>query len=558
MLESTTSVLQHPSLPQVDMLCSTFLTNVDRVFKVLHGPSLKRYLYGQVRDLDGSPGPRGLEALRFAIYYAATTTLTAEQCMRQIGEERSALLIKYRSSIELALVRADFVNTVELSTLQALVIFLVSLPMQDIPYTFSPHPCHCLPKVVTNMSKVSVRSNDTTRFGWTVLSLAIRIANALGLHREESFASLRPFDKEMRRRLWWQIFILDGQGAHDRGSDPIITMSSFNTRKPSHVNDEDLTPEGVEEPKERESFTDMTFSSVCHDVAEAVILLNFVPAGEPELAQNDVVSAWDRKRDLVIGTQCRVQDKYLRYCDLAIPFHYTTNRVADIIMATFWLSLYRPLQKRVGYSTSFQPRNPNILHLSVEVMEKSYQLNIDPAAETVRWLSSNYTQWHPLAVTLAELCVQTEGPMVERAWTVVDALFAGIEQTVADSNTGMLWSPIRKLARRARSARQHRLQMVAARPITGHFDVKGASPTSTQVPTSSMMDLGPTAMDGQPATVPQQYLPSSSAPTFDWDTWLQPNAPEFELDLADTNYVAWANWEGFVEDLYGPGDLMQE
>jgi hypothetical protein len=47
--------------------------------------------------------------------------------MMQIGEERSTLLTRYRASVEVALAKADFVNTVELSTLQALAIFLVSL-----------------------------------------------------------------------------------------------------------------------------------------------------------------------------------------------------------------------------------------------------------------------------------------------------------------------------------------------------------------------------------------------------------------------------------------------
>ena len=147
MIGSTTSALQHPSLPQVHTLCSVFLANVDRVFKVLHGPSLQRYLHGHAKDLDCSPGSRGLEALKFAIYYAATTSLTAEQCMRQIGEERSALLSRFRTSIEIALTRADFVNTVEISTLQALVIFLVSLPVQKFFPIFSLLACPCYPNI---------------------------------------------------------------------------------------------------------------------------------------------------------------------------------------------------------------------------------------------------------------------------------------------------------------------------------------------------------------------------------------------------------------------------
>ena len=347
---------------------------------------------------------------------------------------------------------------------------------------------------------------------------------------------------------------MDEQGAQDRGSDPTITKSSFNTKKPLHVDDEDLNLEGLEEPRERNSFTNITFSSICYEVAETVILLNFVPAGGPDLAQKNIAGAWDQRRDLVISTQRRIQDKYLRYCDLAIPFHYATNRVADIIIATSWLLVYRPLQKHLGYSTSLQPTHPNILHLSVEVMEKAYQLNADAAAESIHWLSGNYIQWHALAITLAELCVQTEGLMVERAWCVAEAMFVTTGQTVADSNKGMLWSPIRKLARRARAARQQRLQMVSERPATSHFE--GSLSIPTQDPTSNVIDQGPGAMDALPMTAPQQYFPSS-APTFDWSAWFQTDGSGFEPDLGDTNQVAWANWEGFVEDLYRPEDLMQ-
>ena len=405
--------------------------------------------------------------------------------------------------------------------------------------------------------QVSVRSNDTTRFTWTMSSLAIRIANALGLHREESFISLSPFQREMRRRLWWQIFILDEQGAQDRASDPIITQDSYTTRKPLHLDDEDLTPEGLEEPKQRDRFTDMTFSSICHEVTNTCVLLNFVSPSQSTLMQKDVAGAWDQRRDLVINTQRTVQEKFLRHCDLTIPFHSATYRVAEIIIASLWLLLYRPLQKQVSYATSLQATHPNILHLSVEVLEKAHHLNTDASATALRWLKSNYTQWHALAITLAELCIQAEGPTVERAWCAVDAMFAWTEQTVADSSTGLLWSPIRKLARRARTARQQHLQTLSAGPLDDQFAVRGSAPITTQLPISSMVDRGPGAMDARPAVAPQQDFPSSSTPAFDWNGWMQPDGSGLELDLGDTNQMAWANWEGFVDDLYGPVDLMQ-
>ena len=86
---------------------------------------MRRYLQEGAAELDCSPGPRGLEALRLAICYAAILSLTDEECRTRIGEDRVALMAKYRAGTELALAKADFVNTIEMSTLQAMAIYLV-------------------------------------------------------------------------------------------------------------------------------------------------------------------------------------------------------------------------------------------------------------------------------------------------------------------------------------------------------------------------------------------------------------------------------------------------
>lgn len=62
-------------------------------------------------------------------------------------------------------------------------------------------------------------------------------------------------------------------------------------------------------------------------------------------------------------------------------------------------------------------------------------------------------QWHALAVALAELCVQTEGVLVDRAWTTVERVLPLLSHKVADSKKGALWRPIRKLLRKARERR---------------------------------------------------------------------------------------------------------
>jgi hypothetical protein len=118
--------LTPPTRSQVQSLHESFLTNVDPAVKILHGPSLRRYFVEQTGELECSPGPKGWHALEFAIYYASTTSLTPDECLQRLGEEKDVLLLRFRSSTEIALVRADFINTEEISTLQALLLYLVS------------------------------------------------------------------------------------------------------------------------------------------------------------------------------------------------------------------------------------------------------------------------------------------------------------------------------------------------------------------------------------------------------------------------------------------------
>lgn len=48
-------------------------------------------------------------------------------------------------------------------------------------------------------------------------------------------------------------------------------------------------------------------------------------------------------------------------------------------------------------------------------------------------------RWHPLAITLAELCVQTEGPLVDRAWASVAENYDFIASNIADGRSGSLF-----------------------------------------------------------------------------------------------------------------------
>ena len=116
----------HPQPVHVFRLWQTFLDNVNPLSKILHAPTTQQLILEIAGDLDNVS--KGVEALLFAIYAAATGSLSNLECENMFGEARSTLLARYRLGTQQALIRAEFLRSSQLMILQAFVIFLVSLP----------------------------------------------------------------------------------------------------------------------------------------------------------------------------------------------------------------------------------------------------------------------------------------------------------------------------------------------------------------------------------------------------------------------------------------------
>lgn len=265
---------------------------------------------------------------------------------------------------------------------------------------------------------------------------------------------------------------------------------------------------------------------------------------------------WERRKELVRSTHRRMEQRYLRHCDVSKSLHWITKNVGNVIMAADWLSIYRPVVREPMVSPPDD--RPNVLVLSVELLEKYAIFQDNPASKRIQWFEANFVQWHPLAVTLAELCVQTEGPLVERAWKIVDRHFESVGREIADSTRGMRWRPVRKLMTRAKKARQaaiqeHQNMAIQAAPISSYnFNQFGPSPASSAM----AMDTYQTpafspSVRGTPGLPAADALPQDA---FNWDPWMLTNT---DPSLPYNAVTAWRNWETFIDDFQGES-YMQE
>lgn len=196
---SVDMVALHPSVQNARMFWEIYKENVDPLVKVLHIPTFEPVLVDAIANPEKVS--KSLEPLMFAIYYGAVTSMMPKECLERCGEDRHTLLHRYRFGLEQGLARANFLFCDEMIILQAFVVFLILL-----------------------------RRNDDARKIWTLTGLAVRIAQTLGIHRDGSHFGLTPFNIEERRRLWWQVCILDARASEDHGCDPTIVEAQFDTK----------------------------------------------------------------------------------------------------------------------------------------------------------------------------------------------------------------------------------------------------------------------------------------------------------------------------------------
>lgn len=420
----------HPLPGQIAVYWNIFKDRVDPLAKVLHIPTLEPTVLQSAATLNNLP--RGFECLLFTIYYCAVTSLNTQDCVSQLGEEKPVLLARYRFAIEQALARANFLTTEEIVVLQAFVLFLICL-----------------------------RRNNDARVIWTLTGLVVRIAQTIGIHRDGTHFGLKPFEVEMRRRLWWQVCILDTRASEDHGCDPTILEQSFDTKMPLNINDADITPDMKEFPPDRQGCTDMSFCLLRFEVANYFRRINYVPPGNPKSC-GEYFSAvtLEEKEKWIAECHQKIEERYLKHCDMTVPLYWVTATVARLMMSKMWLMVYHPFQRQDGGATLSNETKDKLFITSLENME--YSLLLETEARTMKWgwLFRTYVQWHALAFMLSELCYRTTGDMVERAWAAVEKTRDGRWGIVIteDTNSGHLWRPLRKLYRKAKEARQRGLQ----------------------------------------------------------------------------------------------------
>ncbi|KAI1210427.1 fungal-specific transcription factor domain-containing protein [Annulohypoxylon truncatum] len=405
--------IANPSFCQIRQLWDIYVHNVDPLVKILHKPSVERVLCDLSLSEDG-PDPE-IWALLLAICYAAVSSLPSSQIRVEFALDADNYVASFRAALEKALTDAQLLQTHDLRVIQAFAIYLTCLPRKE------------------------------ARSIALLISLAVRISRTMGLHRDGSIFKLPTFETEMRRRLWWYLCLLDWRAAEDAGLEITIMLSTFDTKMPLNINDDDMdiTSSDIHG---RHDYTEMAFSLIRYEAWSVL-------ASWSSMNMHQEPAGIEEKKRAIENLSTYLENTYINpYCQISTPFTRILLMVTPLLMDKLRLIIMYPAYcdgTNGEVSLTLEDKN-KLFRSAIDLLEFEQTLGADYELRGWRWFFANaHIQWHAMTFVLSELCVRVEGEVEHMAWDVIERVFP----STPDRRDDNVWEPLQGLKQKALSTR---------------------------------------------------------------------------------------------------------
>ncbi|TIA05342.1 hypothetical protein D6C82_00268 [Aureobasidium pullulans] len=494
---------KHPDPACLMWLWQTFLENVNAPVKILHIPTVQKIILGVASGLSKAL-PANKEALCFCIYLIAICSVphcNHDECERIMGQPMDESINLYTGLAQQALVNARFIQKPNFTTLQAFALFLVSKRTRFEPNVL-----------------------------WQLTGLAIRAAQQMGYHREQALGSpsVSIFQAELRRRLWWELVLLESFSAKQCGVRSVVSSRSFwDTKRPLNINDTDLHPEMCHSLEDYRGMTEMSFCSARFEIGSFTI----DHSGMDKSSQN-VDEVDSRIEELLKG----LHDRLLKYCDPSVPMHNMLLLFSRGATTRVKLTVRRHHMYAKGAGLSLEERDKTFL-LCLQLTEVPNSFSKNKEIQKFIWQAMAFFPLDALLFMLGEIAYRTEQPPpeIDRAWEEIERSFELQPRLLHDESNAM-YSAVRNLTLKAWDRSVNRqwigsnvprfIQLLRSRSLA----IRSTDSSVNLIGTSGALEI----LDESPFNFDTESLDPS------WSKIVIPDDPEF-----------WAYWQQFDAELSG-------
>lgn len=297
---------------------------------------------------------------------------------------KDQLYAQYRLAAEYALARIDFLTDPDMITLQALAIYISIL-----------------------------QHTGETRSGWVLAGVLTRAAVSMKYHHDgQQLANTSPFEIEMRNRLWWQICFIDSRSENGL-SEFKLSEGMFDSKTPTHTDDAKLEMEMPTLPVSMTGWTDMTIFLIHCEIWKLSCRLRSVAADGYALHLNK------GRLEIFQLFQAKIENAYLQQLNPSQPLHCFVAIMTRLFLAKVELILNKQHPSNVEKSQIFiDLQSDRFFMLSLSIVENTFALQNEISWRGWRWqIQGQQPPWHAIRVVLSRLCVHSQDPIYERAWS---------------------------------------------------------------------------------------------------------------------------------------------
>lgn len=252
----------------------------------------------------------------------------------------------------------------------------------------------------------------------------------MGLHRDGELLGLKPFDTEMRRRLWWQIIMIDAKYAMLSGLSHTLLPRGWDTKEPKNINDADLLPSATEPIKDREGPTDMMLALTVFKIAkhlirvpgiETILLIIELQATRGDAApKNEKV---DEYRKVIQQLNKDLDELFARFSSpTAGELHELAGQLKDHIMKKLSALIVAPKESR-DWGVEVFDHTSNAFKLAVDSTAHGVEQHRIANHPAWNWFHRLHFQFDIFTYLVGQLSHRTTGRLVDQAWQVVDDVY---------------------------------------------------------------------------------------------------------------------------------------
>lgn len=260
---------------------------------------------------------------------------------------------------------------------------------------------------------------------WNLTGIAKRNAQRLGLHQGNLALGITPFEAEMRRRLWYQIYMHDVLAAKIAGVQWL--EPSCKVTAPGNFNDSDLSPTMKEMPKERNGASDMMFCNLRFKL----LALTGEISGEENLSRLSREKKTSTARhncrtnleNAIEKAEKEIELDILRYCDILNPVHMLTAIVARLTMCKLRF-LVLSIEDEEDADNFPADHRESMFSTALRVLEYENNMCSQPAIREFHWYTDPDFPSSCLIHILENLFrTRSQGEEAEKAWEQIRMLY---------------------------------------------------------------------------------------------------------------------------------------